>query len=41
EAIENSFPVDIRSDMTVGHLKKLIKEEAEFDIPANKLMLWK
>ncbi|CAG8760808.1 11355_t:CDS:1, partial [Acaulospora morrowiae] len=43
DAIKNSFPVDVRKDMTVGHLKKLIKEKKEphFNhISANKLILW-
>ncbi|CAG8831929.1 11678_t:CDS:2, partial [Gigaspora margarita] len=44
EAIEESFPVDIDKGMTVGHLKKLIKEEkpnAFANIDSNKLVLWK
>ncbi|CAG8601927.1 6732_t:CDS:2 [Acaulospora morrowiae] len=44
DAIKNSFPVDVRKDTTIGHLKKLIKEEKEHHfnhISADELDVWK
>lgn len=44
DAIEESFPVDFDKGITVGHLKKLIKEEkknAFANIDSNELRLWK
>ena len=44
EPIANAFAVDIDENMSISHLKKLIKSEKapEFDdIDANNLVLWK
>ena len=44
DAIKNSFPIDISSHTTVGHLKKAIKDEKQnafSGIDADKLTLWR
>ncbi|UZO07637.1 uncharacterized protein OCT59_027917 [Rhizophagus irregularis] len=44
DAIKNSFPIDISSHTTVGHLKKAIKDEKQnafIGIDADKLTLWR
>jgi hypothetical protein len=42
--LANAFPVDIKKDQFVGHLKEAIKAKKapEFDhFPADRLKLWK
>jgi hypothetical protein len=44
DKVKHSFPIDIKDDTTVGHLKNAIKKEKKsiFDnIDANNLTLWK
>src|SRR2546421_7221769 len=41
EKIENSLPIDIKVNETVGDLKNSIKERAHFDFPAHTMNLWR